>query len=114
MIRTVELPTKGIVDWNSFHATLQKALAFPDFYGRNRNAFIDCLIYDDDMMSVVPPRPGGLLAIKLKDSVDFFARCPEQFEALIAWIAAVNDRRAESGSSPLAIIPEDYSNSTIT
>ena len=59
MIRTVELPTKGIVDWNSFHATLQKALAFPDFYGRNGNAFIDCLIYDDDMMSVVPPRPGG-------------------------------------------------------
>jgi len=114
VIRIVEIPTKKIVDWNSFHTTLKEALEFPDFYGRNGNAFIDCLTYDDDMMSVVPPRPGGLLAIKLKDSVDFLARCPEEFEALIAWIAAVNDRRAESGSSPIAIVPEDYSNSTIT
>jgi len=114
MIRTIELETKDVTDWKSFHATLKEALGFPDFYGRNGNAFIDCLTYDDDMMSVVPPRAGGLLAIKLKDSVDFYARCPEQFEALVAWIAAVNDRRAESGTSPVGIIPENYSNSTMT
>jgi RNAse (barnase) inhibitor barstar len=52
MIRTVKIPTKQIVDWNSFHATLKEALAFPDFYGRNGNAFIDCLTYDDDQMSI--------------------------------------------------------------
>jgi hypothetical protein len=114
MIRTIEIPTKDIKDWKSFHATLKDALGFPDFYGRNGNAFIDCLTYDDDQMSVVPPRPGGLLALKLRDSVDFFARCPDQVEALFAWVAAVNDRRMESGSSLVAIIPQDYSNSTMT
>ena len=114
MIRIVQISTKQIVDWDSFHATLKEALAFPDFYGRNGNAFIDCLTYDDDQMSIEPPPPGGLLAIQLKDSVDFFARCPEQFEALVAWIAAVNDRWTESGLSLVAIIPQDYSNSTMT
>jgi RNAse (barnase) inhibitor barstar len=113
MIRTVKIPTKQVADWDSFHATLTEAFAFPDFYGRNGNAFIDCLIYDDDQMSIEPPAPGGILAIELEDSVDFFARCTEQFEALVAWIAAVNDQRKESGRSLVAIIPENYSNSTM-
>jgi len=114
MIERVEIATKGIVDWRTFHATFKEALRFPDFYGRNGNAFIDCLTYDDDGMSIPLPPPGGLLVIKLKDAVDFFARCPEQFEAMVAWLAAVNDRRTETGDSLVAIVPEHYSNSTMT
>jgi RNAse (barnase) inhibitor barstar len=111
MIKVVEIPTNDIVDWESFHIVFKEALAFPDFYGRNGDAFIDCLTYDDDGMSIVLPPPGGLLAIKLKDCVDFFGRCTTQFEALVAWIAAVNDRRMETGDSLVAIIPEDYASS---
>ena len=69
MIRTIEIPTNNIEDWGSLHTILKEALGFPDFYGRNGNAFIHCLTYDDDFMSVVPPRPGGMLALKLLDAV---------------------------------------------
>jgi hypothetical protein len=114
MITFVNIETSRIVDWDSFHTVFAEALGFPDFYGRNGNAWIDCLIYDDDIMSIPFPPPGGLLAITLKDAVDFFGRCPEQVEAMLAWTAAVNDQRREDGTSLMAIVPEGYSNTTIT
>jgi len=105
MIEIVEIDTCHIVDWDSFHGAFATALSFPDFYGRNGNAWIDCLSYDDDGMSIPFPEPGGLLALQLNDAADFAARCPEQFHALTAWTAAVNDRRREDGAALLAIIP---------
>jgi hypothetical protein len=45
---TVRLDASLITDWNSFHTTCRETFGFPEFYGMNMNAWIDCLTYLDE------------------------------------------------------------------
>jgi len=36
-------PVDAITDWASFHDVFMHTLGFPDFYGRNMDAWIDCM-----------------------------------------------------------------------
>ena len=92
------IPTRDIVDWDTFHDTFKTALGFPEFYGRNMNAWIDCLTYADVPESGMvsnPVAPGELLALEISDAADFKERCPDQYRALIECTAFVNYRRME-------------------
>ena len=104
----VNLPTAEIVDWDTFHAAFRETLGFPDFYGNNMNAWIDCLTYADDAQSGMISRPvarGELLALRIDGAADFKARCAEQYDALVECAAFVNFRRIEAGERPvLALI----------
>ncbi len=98
----VSIPTDLIADWDSFHDVFAKALGFPAFYGRNMNAWIDCMSYADDadaQMLVGAVLPGELLVLQVDNAADFAARCPEQFKALVECSAFVNYRRAEAGGA---------------
>jgi hypothetical protein len=44
----VRIDATSIRDWNSFHAVFKQAMGFPDFYGANMDAWIDCMSYLDD------------------------------------------------------------------
>jgi len=90
-----------ITDWDSFHDTFAHALGFPDFYGRNMNAWIDCLTYEDDGMTAYPVQPGDVLTLQFLACREFRARCPEIYEALIDAVAFVNWRRIELGDPPI-------------
>ena len=90
-----------ITDWNSFHDTFAAALGFPNYYGRNMNAWVDCLTYEDDGMNAFPVEPGDVLTLQLKDCKAFRARCPEIYEALVDSAAFVNWRRIELGDRPI-------------
>src|SRR5262249_33880247 len=39
----IRIDCRRIVDWDSFHSNFAEALSFPDYYGRNMNACIDCV-----------------------------------------------------------------------
>jgi len=39
----VTVPVEKITDWPSFHDVFHETLGFPKFYGRNMNAWIDCM-----------------------------------------------------------------------
>jgi hypothetical protein len=96
----VSLDCKAIFDWNSFHEEFAKVFGFPDFYGKNMNAWIDCLTYLDtpeDGMSSVHCEPGTVVTLELENVKDFEYRCPEQYNALIRCAAFVNWRRLEMG-----------------
>ena len=57
----IPIPVDKIVDWASFHDVFQHILGFPDFYGRNMNAWIDCMTSVDtatDGLTTVTVRPG--------------------------------------------------------
>ena len=100
----VVIPTRDIVDWNSFHDTFKTALGFPEFYGRNMNAWIDCLTCADDSESGMvsnPVAPGELLMLEISDAADFKECCPDQYQALIECTAFVNYRRMEAGNRPV-------------
>lgn len=87
-----------IKDWDSFHDVFAAALGFPDFYGRNMDAWIDCMTYVDEPsagMTKVHVPEGLVLTLQIDDIDSFAHRCPEQYAALIECTAFVNWRRIE-------------------
>jgi hypothetical protein len=96
----VTLDTRRITDWDSFHAVFAEAFGFPDFYGRNMDAWIDCMTSLDDPdagMTQVHAPSGGVLVLQREDVDDFSRRCPEQYAAVVECSAFVNWRRIEVG-----------------
>jgi hypothetical protein len=102
-VPVIDIPVSQITDWETFHDVFAVALGFPDFYGRNMNAWIDCLTYrdEDDGMASVVVDAGDVLTLQLDDGRAFGARCPEQYAALIEGSAFVNWRRIELGDRPI-------------
>ncbi len=100
---TTRLNTESISDWQSFHQVCREAFTFPDFYGMNMNAWIDCLTYLDkgDGMSRFHLVEGEMLNIEVSDTNSFSVRLPEIFDALIKCSASVNQRYIEVGKSPM-------------
>ena len=90
----VSLDTKQISDWNSFHLLCKEAFGFPDFYGMNMDAWIDCLTYldEEEEMSRFHLAKGEMLHIEISDTEDFNSRLPELFNALVECSAFVNRR----------------------
>lgn len=96
----VTIDTTEITDWNSFHDVFAQALGFPSFYGRNMNAWIDCMTSLDDPnagTSKVTVPPGQVLTLQLAHIDDFVTRCPELYAAVTECAAFVNYRRIEQG-----------------
>ncbi|MFK8253605.1 barstar family protein [Ancylobacter terrae] len=108
-IHLVDIPASLITDWASFHAVFQQTFGFPGFYGRNLDAWIDCMGCIDEPGSGLTgwtiPR-GDMLGLRIAGAADFMVRCPEHHAALVIGVACVNDRLAERGAPPLlALIP---------
>jgi hypothetical protein len=100
----ITIDTRRINDWASFHAVFAEAFGFPDFYGRNMNAWVDCMTSLDAPeygMTRIHADPGGVVTIQLDFAGDFAARCSEQYEALIDSAAFVNWRRIKVDESPV-------------
>ena len=99
----VRLETHEIVDWASFHEVCRRAFGFPEFYGRNLDAWIDCLTYarDGDGMSRFHLGPDERLEVEVAEGQAFRARLPEVAAALEAGAAAVNQRQAARGEPPV-------------
>ena len=103
---TVQLDAGAITDWDTFHSVCAAAFGFPDFYGRNMDAFIDCLNYLDegDGMSRFHLKSGETLAIEITGWTDFNERLPEIAQALIECVAFVNEGYAEDGKPPMLVL----------
>lgn len=99
-MKVIKIDTHCIKDWDSFHDVFMKALGFPEFYGRNMNAWIDCMSSLDcpeHGMTTVHVAPGEVMVFELSDATDFATRCPEIYNAIVECSAFVNYRRIENG-----------------
>jgi hypothetical protein len=96
----VRLDLSEVTGWESFFDLFAAELGFPDFFGRNMNAWIDCMTNLDSpeagMTSVHVPR-GQFLVLELEGVSEFRRRCPDQYAALVESAAFVNWRRLEKG-----------------
>ena len=101
---TATLDTSAITDWDSFHAVSQAAFGFPEFYGRNMDAWIDCLTYLDDGMSRFDLPKHETLTIEVRGAHAFAERCPELALALMSAVAFVNHRNLEAGETARLIL----------
>jgi RNAse (barnase) inhibitor barstar len=103
----VSIDLREVHDWTSFHFTFNQKMGFPDFYGHNMDAWIDCMSSvdaPDEMMSKVHAPKNGILILVLLSVRDFKKRCPEIFDELIDCLAFVNFRRIEVGDAPVLSI----------
>jgi hypothetical protein len=99
-MQIVKIDTKIIKDWNTFHEVFFQVFGFPEFYGRNMDAWIDCMTYLDDpsaKMSKMHVTHDELVVLQLENIGDFAMRCPEQYAAIIECTAFVNWRKIETG-----------------
>jgi Barstar (barnase inhibitor) len=92
-------PTERIFDWHSFHQESAKLFGFPEFYGQNMNAWIDCLTYltDDDGMKSISLGKGENLVLRIPEFEVFFHRVPEVCSALLECSTSLNQRYIEAG-----------------
>ena len=100
----VRIECSRISDWDTFHTVFAESFGFPSFYGRNMNAWIDCMSYLDDLeagMSTVTVPVGEVLTLHLEGVDEFAIRCSEKYTALIECAAFVNWRRSSEGNGAI-------------
>ena len=91
---SVAIDLTTVHDWDSFHDAFAHALGFPDFYGRNMNAWEDAL---SDLskpgvvgMTRVQVPVGEDLVLQLQGATELAREHPELFGALVGSTAHVN------------------------
>ena len=103
----VRLDADAIVDWPTFHDVFAREFGFPDFYGRNMNAWIDCLTHLDDAsagMTTIHAAPGAVVTLVVEHAAAFATRCPEQHAALVECAEFVNRRRTDVGEAAVLVL----------
>ena len=100
----VKVDTRRIKDETTFHDTFAELFGFLEGYGRNMNAWIDCMTCLDqpaDGMTTIHAPPGGVVVIQLDYVDDFVARCPDLYDEIVECSALVNFRRIDMGNEPV-------------
>lgn len=100
---TARLDGSRIANWADFHDVCHAAFGFPDFYGRNMDAWIDCLssLRDGDGMSAFALGPDDVLQIELTHADALRCAAPAILDALEDCTAEVNERCAGNGEKPV-------------
>ena len=104
----VTLDTEQIHNWATFHNQSARIFGFPAFYGKNMNAWIDCLTYlpEGDGMSLFTLAPNEQIFIRLTNFTEFSKSQTEICLVLLECIASVNQRYISNGDIPrLVIVP---------
>ncbi|RJG03798.1 barstar family protein [Noviherbaspirillum sedimenti] len=91
-----------ITDWPAFHAQCREAFGFPDFYGNNLDAWVDCLSYlrDDDGMTRFHLAEEEVLEIEVTQADTLRQQAPDLLEELAFCIEGINERYADYGEKP--------------
>ena len=90
-----------INNWDDFHSQFSQVMGFPGFYGKNMNAWIDCMSYIDDPesgMSEITIKQNQSLNILVAGTEKAFETCPEIIKEFFICTSFVNKRFIESES----------------
>ena len=103
----VQIDCDRITDWDSFHEVFAHVFGFPEFYGRNMNAWIDCMTSldapNDGMTSIHAPED-GCVVLHLNNVKPLAERCREIYDAMLESAAFVNWRRIETGEPAILML----------
>lgn len=99
---TATLNGAAITDFATFHSACRAAFGFPDFYGDNMDAWVDCLSYlrDDDGMTKFRLKPNEVLEIIVTDAAAMQAAAPDIVEEITYCIGGINERYEDYGEKP--------------
>lgn len=100
--RLVPVDCSRVTDAAGLHAQFAQAFGFPGFYGRNWDAWIDCMSHLDEPgagLSAIHVEEGGIVVIQLSQAEALKRRRPDLLAALCESAAFVNWRRIEAGAA---------------
>jgi hypothetical protein len=99
---TVQLKGANLTDWPAFHAECQSAFGFPAFYGRNLDAWVDCLSYlrDEEGMTKFRLKPDEVLQIIIADSALMREQAPDMLDEITFCVQGINERYEDYGEKP--------------
>ena len=103
-MRTIRIDGTKIKDPVSFFDEFARVFGFPAFFGRDMDAWIDCMTNLDEEFNAVCVQPGELVCVALDGAADFKAQCPEMFQAFVECASFVNWRRLEIGESAILVV----------
>jgi RNAse (barnase) inhibitor barstar len=87
---------KLLTDWNAFHDFFASTFDFPDYYGRNMDAWNDCM--SDYCYS------NGLISLHIDNAEEFKKSNSGAFSALVDCSAFINWRATDANDEPLIIL----------
>ena len=94
-------------NWASFHSAFAAAFGFPDFYGRNMAAWIDCMTDLDAPehgMTTIHGSPTDPVVLQV-DNADTIPK--EIFDELVECAAFVNWRKLDVGEPAILMLAFD-------
>lgn len=102
----VRIDGSKILNWDDFHDAFKDVMGFPDFYGRNSNAWIDCMgdIHHDTKMLNVTLSNDTALVLEVTDAGHMEEKAPDILEGLASLVAFVNKERIQLDSKDAAPI----------
>ena len=94
----ISLNGATMVDWPSFHDEFSRAFRFSDGYGRNRDAWIDCMtdLHGPNAHSGLRLPAGEPIEIVLNGSATMAKSYPEIFAELLRLVRYANNLNAEA------------------
>jgi len=96
-MRTFKIDGKKLTDWNSFHSEFKSELNFPNYYGENMDAWIDCVDELTEELTILQIENGKFL----KENK------PELLNAILECGAFVNYRKIKQNEKPNLLIATD-------
>lgn len=105
--QVVHLDLSQVSREKSIHALFQEVFGFPEFYGHNWDAWIDCMSYLDaphEGMTKVTVGPEEILVMNLSGVSEFRKNYAEQFDSLLSCTAFANLRNLQGGSLPHLVL----------
>ncbi|MEM8850509.1 MAG: barstar family protein [Pseudomonadota bacterium] len=98
----VRLDGRSMTSKEGFHRTFADALGFPDFYGANMDAWLDCMSCIDHPasgMSSIHVPPGGRLVVRIDNAGIMRKAAPDLWKQVQEVLEYVNERlRSDEGS----------------
>jgi len=93
-MKVVKINMEVVETWDNFHDIFYEKFNFPNYYGRNMDAWIDCMndLTDD------------IVVLDLKKYSNYSDYKNEFILAVLESAAFVNYRRVESGEKPFLIV----------
>lgn len=92
-MKIYKIDADEINTWDSFHDVFSEMFDFPGYYGRNMDAWNDCMSDRDDMV-----------AIHINSARKLKQDAPAIFEALTECAAFINYRLTEKGAQPVVAL----------
>ncbi len=103
-MKKITIDTNKITNWETFHNIFKTIMGFPEFYGNNMDAWVDCMTSlrsPEDRMTTVTLDKEEILVIELTNVDDFKKSCFDQYQAILESSAFVNYRFSSKNLLPV-------------